>query len=136
MLANTILHIPHASTFIPREHRKTLLIDDAALDLEILRLTDWYTGELFDLSDLGANVISFPVSRIVCDPERFVDDHAEPASRVGMGCVYTQTSGGEILRDTSLASWLQYRQALLSEYYEPHHVALCGAVEKTLTRLN
>ena len=35
---------------------------------------------------------------IVCDPERFLDDEAEPMSKVGMKVVYKRTSNGLTLR--------------------------------------
>lgn len=135
-LDNTIIHVPHASTVIPAKHRKSLLIDDVTLDNELLRLTDWHTDQLFNLSNRGARMILFPVSRIICDPERFIDDDKEPASRVGMGCVYTSTSLGETLRDTNSTMWPQNRQAVISQYYNTHHKNLHMVTEDVLSRFN
>ncbi len=40
-----ILHILHASNYIPS--RASYLLSDEALDAEVLKLTDWYTDDLF-----------------------------------------------------------------------------------------
>ena len=100
MYKNTILHIPHSSTFIPEDIRSDILLSDKELVAEIQLMTDWHTDELFDqaASYLGYS-IKFAVSRLVVDPERFVDDESEGMTEVGMGVIYTKTSSGKPLRD-------------------------------------
>ena len=61
-------------------------------------MTDWYTDELFGLRPDLATTVAFPVSRIVVDPEQFVDDSAEPMARKGMGVIYERKSSGQPLR--------------------------------------
>jgi len=107
------------------------VLSDAELEAELIRMTDSYTDELFDLSDCVANTILFPVSRLVLDPERFVDDAQERMSRKGMGVVYTHTSSGCPLR-RDLPVPLEDRQLLIRQYYEPHHEKLTRAVEDAL----
>jgi N-formylglutamate amidohydrolase len=92
-------------------------------------MTDRYTDELFALPSNVATTVAFPVSRLVVDPERFTDDAHEPMAKKGMGVAYTQTSGGESLRQTPSAL---ERQQLLARFYEPHHAALTTAVEAAL----
>ncbi len=65
-----ILHIPHSSTKIPVTDG--YIVDNETLKNEILKLTDWYTDELF-YSEYDI-MIKADFSRIFCDPERFVDD--------------------------------------------------------------
>jgi N-formylglutamate deformylase len=49
-----------------------------------------YVDELF--SWLGDRAVMFGVSRLVVDPERFVDDDQEAMASKGMGVIYTRTS--------------------------------------------
>ena len=65
-----ILHIPHSSAHIPS--RDGFIFDFRTIEKEILKLTDWYTDELFDLK--GYTKIVTPFSSILCDVERFGDD--------------------------------------------------------------
>jgi len=65
------------------------------------------------------------LSRLVVDPERFPDEREEMAA-VGMGAVYTRTSGGEVLRsigdeDTS---------ELVRRYFDPYSVALADLIDE------
>jgi len=129
----TILHIPHSSTHIPREERGDIHLSDEALKVELLRMTDWYTDELFKLPDNIAIPLVFPVSRLVVDPERFEDDAQETSSRWGMGVIYTKTSQGHRLRDTPTP---QERRRLLASYYRPHHAQLAACVKNSLKRHN
>lgn len=125
----TVLHLPHAATVIPAEVRARILLDDAALATEVLRMTDWFTDELFALR--GAQRVVHPVSRLVVDPERFEDDAQESMAARGMGVVYTQTSHGERLRE---APDPVDRANLIDTWYRPHHAALTAAVDTCLQR--
>lgn len=123
------MHIPHSSTVIPGDVRDTLVLDDAPLRKELLRLTDAYTDELFAPDLATAIPVEFGVSRLVVDPERFADDTLEPMASRGMGAVYTATADGAPLRAAVTTSG---RAELLSRFYEPHHAALQTAVETVL----
>lgn len=111
---NAILfHIPHASTVIPERYRQDFL---PCLEENILRMTDWYTDALFDF-DLGDRLV-YPVSRLVCDPERFRDDGEEEMAEIGMGAVYRTGYDLSPLRSGLTAN---EREEILREYYDPHH---------------
>lgn len=130
-----LIHVPHASTHIPPDLRDDFLLTDDELAVELLRMTDRYTDEM--ARPLAASrrpgvggpragpveVVEAPVSRLVCDVERFRDDAAEPMSAVGMGAVYTRTSSGAQLRRAAAASG-PARENVLTRYYDPHHARL------------
>lgn len=122
-----IRHIPHASTRIPEDLLKTFLVDEQHLQNELLRLTDWYTDELF--ADGESDEVIFPVSRLVCDPERFLSDSEEPAADVGMGVFYTHGSARQMIRNPDEA----LRDRLVEQYYRPHHRILTELVEGYLS---
>jgi N-formylglutamate amidohydrolase len=122
----TVVHIPHALQVVPEDVRASFVLGPDALAAELLRMTDAFTDELFSLSSDTATSIVFPVSRLVVDPERFIDDVQEPMTAKGMGVVYTRTSDGKRLRPDSFPS--QRREELLKAYYVPHHNRLSRAV--------
>jgi N-formylglutamate amidohydrolase len=126
----TIVHVPHASLVVPPDVLASFVVSPDVLASELLRMTDRYTDELFRLPSEVATAIEFPVSRLVVDPERFVDDSQEPMSAKGMGAVYTRTSDGQALRRESFTS--QQRAELLDTYYHPHHNLLSSAVAKAI----
>jgi N-formylglutamate deformylase len=114
-----VLHVPHSSRFIPSDERAFILLNDDALETELLRMTDAYTDELFPLTPLEASRVIFPASRLVCDVERFSSDENEPLSKRGMGAIYTRTSAGGPLREPPSAARRQY---ILDRWYWPHHL--------------
>jgi N-formylglutamate deformylase len=116
-----VLHIPHSSRHVPAEERQTILLDDAALNNELLRMTDAYTDELFPVTPVEAGRVIFPLSRLVCDVERFPSDAEEPMAVRGMGVVYSRTSMGEVLRaELDPAD----RRKHLDRWYWTHHSKL------------
>jgi N-formylglutamate deformylase len=126
-IQNMILHIPHASRGIPAGLREQIILSDDELASELMEMTDAFTDELFTCR--GATRIVFPVSRLIVDPERFSDDGEEPMSQVGMGVIYTRTSGGRRLR---LDLTAVERRWLIKSYYKPHHERLRSAVDVEL----
>lgn len=129
MIAPVVLHIPHSSVIIPDGIRDSLLLSPTELHNELLWMTDWYTDELFALTEKEAISIHYPVSRLVVDPERFPDDSSEPMAARGMGAVYTSTSQGASLRNEPTPI---QRSVLIEKFYTPHHTALENAVGLTL----
>ncbi len=119
-----VIHVPHASAFIPDSERSAF---QCTLDDELLKMTDHFCDELFCGS---CPAVVFPVSRLVCDPERFRDDTQESMSAVGMGAVYTRIHNGALLRTVDGES----RERILRTYYDPHHKALTDAVQAALDR--
>jgi len=130
MRSDTVLHIPHSSTAIPADVRAELLLDDQDLAAELLAMTDHLTDRLFDLP--GAVRVVYPVSRLVVDPERFLDDAREPMAACGMGVVYERTSTGAWLRESPSAA---HRESLLQRFYHPHHRELAAVVADRLERI-
>jgi N-formylglutamate deformylase len=84
-------------------------------------MTDAYTDELFPVTAVEAGRVIFPLSRLVCDVERFPSDDDEPMAARGMGISYISTSMGEVLRVPPEAS---DRQILMDRWYWPHHATL------------
>ncbi len=131
MESNLILNIPHSSTLItglnPAPHFRSLatcLAFMQMLYMELLPMTDWYTDELF-INGIGTPVVA-PVSRIICDTERFRNDEDEPMAKIGMGVCYSTTHD---LKRT----WTPfYRKWALENVYDVHHRKLEEAVDKAL----
>lgn len=124
------LHLPHDATFIPPDALGDFLVSAEALQVEVRRLTDWHTAELFAPGADAADVVRAEVSRLVVDVERFADDRLERCAAVGMGATYVRTSDGKPLRALSAAR----RSELLARYYWPHHHRLDEAAAARLGR--
>lgn len=128
-----IVHIPHSSTVIPKVFRQEFLVKEKDLQKELLCMTDWYTDELFACSD--CHMVIHNVSRLVCDPERFLDPDEESMWPKGMGMYYTRTSDGERMKKSPLSSmegWQSYARALA--IYQKHHNRLRSAVGQQIER--
>ena len=81
-----VCHVPHAGTVFPLA--MTDWYTDQGINLlECARwLTDHYTYDLFKSDNLPhTDAVSFPISRIVCDVERLIDD---PLEERGLGIQY------------------------------------------------
>jgi hypothetical protein len=79
---------------VPAEARKAILLDDAALNGELLRMTDAYTDALFPLTPAEAGRVIFPLSRLVCDVELLLTLHLpgrwcrfQHTKRIGAFCL-------------------------------------------------
>ena len=121
-----ILHIPHSSTNIPI--MDGYVVDEKSLENEILKLTDWYTDDLF-YSDED-EMIKAEFSRIFCDPERFTDDSQEVMAQFGMGVLYERDDVGEIIRNVTP----EFKEKVLKEYYWKHHDKFIEAVNSQLAQ--
>lgn len=121
-----VAHIPHASTNLPDEVRAEIVLSEGELSDELLRLTDWYTDELFaGLRDHGVTLFVNRLSRLVFDPERFLDDALEPMAQRGQGVVYWLDTRGRPLRAVSP----ELRSARIEQLYRPYHGTLGAVVD-------
>ena len=118
-----LVHVPHASVAIPQELQPDYV--NADLYGELIRMTDWYCDELFDV---GYPMLVCPLSRLACDVERFADDRQERMAALGMGLAYTKASTGAVLRQVSA----ERRQYIVDNYYKPHHRLFNSAVTTRL----
>lgn len=119
-----LLHVPHSSTRIP--FTEGYRVDNELLEQEMLKLTDWFTDDIFySEEDI---VIRADFSRIFCDVERFADDEQEVMAQFGMGVLYEKMDDGELMRDVNP----ELKQKILNGYYWPHHKALSNAVNEQL----
>jgi N-formylglutamate amidohydrolase len=127
-----LVHIPHASTAISKGDFSDFLPSAAEMRHELIRLTDWYTDELFGGDWAPQNVLQYQHSRLVVDVERFACDDEEPCAKVGMGATYVKTSRGAPLRNLSPAR----RKELIKNYYDPHHQIFNEKVNQILKIFN
>ena len=112
--APVLLHIPHASDKIP--FKDGYVVNNATLEAEILKLTDWKTYPLFGHYDNSYTMIC-PFSRVFCDVERFENDEDEIMAKYGMGAVYEKLDNGAPLRELTP----ELKEKIMIEYYWAHH---------------
>lgn len=121
-----ILHIPHSSTNFP--FVDGFISNEIKIKQEIVKLTDWYTDELF-YSEHDTMIVT-PFSRLFCDVERFKRDEDEIMSKVGMGATYELFDDGSLLR--TLTS--KFRETIIEGYYDKHHSLLNLEVKRQLEK--
>lgn len=126
MNCNLILNIPHSSDYIPEDCFHKDSEEYRILKEDQINMVDWYTDELFN-NGIGVPVIA-PVSRMVCDTERFKDDSMEPMSSIGMGICYETTSDFKHRIHISK----EHKERVIRDYYNPHHKALELAVDRAI----
>ena len=124
MNPNLILNIPHASTWIPEDCFRKDSREYQILQNDHLNMVDWYTDQLFNCG-VGIPVIA-PVSRMVCDTERFSDPGKESMEKIGMGMCYRTTS--DLKHKISISQ--SHRNNVFVRYYNLHHRNLELAVER------
>ena len=126
-----VLHIPHASKHIPSEYIKYFTLSKKNIDIEILKMTDHFTDELFDISGNNIHQLKFPISRLLVDVERFEKDELELMSKIGMGCVYEKTNDGKSLKLVK-----DIKHELINKFYKTHHENFSKIVDKKLIENN
>ena len=126
-----VVHVPHASNIIPTDVRSRILLDDDALARELLASTDHHTDLLVADLDADVPVLAHGVSRLVVDPERFLEPAREATEAIGRGAVYTRGVHGELLRDDTAPDWAEVRADLIARFFVPHH----QRVEETVGRI-
>ena len=119
-----ILHIPHSSKEIPKQYKR-LFYEPEALGDELEAMTDMYTDQLFNQQ---YTKLIFPLSRLVCDVERFRDPSQESMTARGMWICYSKNSMGKQLKRLETS----YVQDMLVNYYDKHHTKLTKMVTEDL----
>lgn len=107
---NKIFHIPHSSTYIPKEY-----INDYSVNLDYLNLSASIIcdSDLYEMvQDFNPNSIVFPYSRLFCDVERF-DSENEIMNSIGMGVLYTHNH--------ELVEIRKNPNKDIKKYYKEHH---------------
>ena len=125
MKTQIFLHIPHSSYFIPKQYKKLFVLSSEELLKEQILMTDSYTDELFDLP---FKKLVFPISRLVCDVERFRDEKVEEMTKRGMWVCYEKTHNLEQLKIVGE----HHKQEILEKYYDLHHLKFEKEVENIL----
>lgn len=123
-----ILHIPHASTRLPRGFYNKIMLEKEKIKIFNKDISDLYVDDLF-----GCGIrkhLKAKYSRIFCDMEKFVDDTKEEMSIYGMGVIYTHTNN----KEKFLCPSEEYKKRVISNYYFKYHKRLDKIVKKQLTK--
>ena len=126
-----VLHIPHSSKCIPTKYLKFFTLPNLELQIELLKMTDHFTDELFDVTNSNIQQMLFPLSRLLVDVERFESDELEIMSKVGMGCIYEKTHDGKDLKIVK-----DIKDELIKKFYKKHHVNFNEIVSNQLIENN
>lgn len=125
-MKNILIHIPHSSYTIPDKYKDLFYLKDDELFQEQLKMSDSYTDELFNIEGIRQHI--FPISRLVCDVERFRNEGDEEMTKQGMWVCYTKTSDCKPLKIVDD----KHKQEILNLYYDKHHSVFKSQVEKIL----
>lgn len=119
-----VVHVPHATLFIPSHCRAQFGVSDEQLAAEAQASADLHTDMLARQAWPGATIIEASVSRVVLDVERYPDDAAEEMATRGRGMIYMRAhDGSDLFRSVSK----RQRADLKAAHYDPHWTRLRAA---------
>lgn len=125
-MSGLVIHVPHASIEVPPGFAEQFRISEKEIQAEAHISADLYTDLLAEAVWPDVTRIVAPVSRIVCDVERYAEDAHEVMARVGRGMIYTHTHQGEVMRR---ALSPEERKSIHQEIYELHWNRLRAAAK-------
>ena len=121
-MRKTLVHIPHDGTMIPAELLRSVCVPIKELIRQHNALRD---TEVTAFAPRNADeTLRFPISRVFCDVERFIE--AEPMDSHGMGFCYTHGFDGTRLKQVTKT----IRDQTLV-YYAEHHRKLNAFCKET-----
>ena len=118
-LPRVIFHVPHDGTEFPKELMESVIIpQERFLPIhEIMR--DRNVSELVPKPfHFYRMLIQFPVSRLLCDVERFIGPE-EAMEKYGMGFCYEKAFDGTVLKNVT-----EEAEQRALKYYRKHHAQL------------
>ena len=118
MMDNIILHIPHASLYLPTDFWRDITVDKEIIERELRFIADYKVDEL--VKNIDSHKIIAKYSRLYCDVERFRSDEDEPMAKLSMGAIYTHLSDGTQYRKIGSSR----REEILGKSYDLHHKQL------------
>lgn len=124
-----VCNVPHGGILIPEEFKKDFVIEDKALEDEVLYMADNYTDSLYAELLYVSSFIKSTISRVVVDIERFEKEADEPMSKVGMSAFYIKTSTGKVLRIIS-----EENIEKLRAIYRDYHTVFTDLVKSSLLK--
>ena len=128
MAANLLIHIPHASLYLPRDFWRDVAVDRKIIEKNLRFMADYKVDEL--VRDINCHKVIARYSRLYCDVERFQNDADEPMARLGMGAVYTHLPGGAQYRQVTP----ERREEIIRQAYEHHHAQLNKLSQKIVAQ--
>lgn len=112
-----LVHVPHASTYIPEDVWPEFIVSRERVEAEAIISADLYTDEMAKQAWPNAKIIQAQISRIVVDVERYDDDNLEEMAAKGRGVLYTHDHKGFKIRNSVSE---KRRRELLARHYRPH----------------
>ncbi len=125
---NILIHIPHGSYVIPEKYKFLFYLSEKDLFQEQIKMTDSFTEDLFTVPNTE-NIV-FPISRLVCDVERFRHEKDEEMTKQGMWVCYTKTSELKPLKRVNP----MHKAEILKNYYDVHHKKFTEKVKQILEK--
>ncbi len=120
-----VFHIPHDGYDRPAELMEGVCICEDDFDYYDAVMCDaGAAGFVPRAHYTGSNVVRFNVSRLLCDPERFIGAE-EPMEKYGMGFCYERAFDGTIIKNVTE----QLREQTLI-FYREHHARMDRLCEK------
>jgi N-formylglutamate amidohydrolase len=131
--SSVVIHVPHAAVRIPSDARVGIDLHDDALRHEAVRSADVGTDGLASSCVYGMHPTPWrvvnQVSRLVVDPERFIEH--DSAERWGRGVVPALTTDGAKLRSADPTE----RVALIDRYHAPYSATVSSVVSRAIDDL-
>lgn len=119
-----LITIPHCSQFISKDIRKNMLLSD----FEILKETDLYTEQLFNIKN--AYIVQAKLSRLVADMNRAPDELEMEQRLCAEGVVVSVNSEGKKVYKTPLTA--KQIDKRITKYHDPFHAKVEKYAQKSL----